>query len=246
MKEWDEIPTIDLYSDGGAEPNPGNGGYGIILSWKGKRKEFSQGYKLTTNNRMELLGVITGLEKLKTKSTVNVYTDSRYVIDGIEKGWAEKWRANNWFRNKKEKAINVDLWSRLLELISKHDVKFNWVKGHNGHPENERCDSLATMALQSDNLLDDKGFEDIEKTIQPQSNKENIAGRAKKVKITKEGDLCRHCNTPVIKKTSTNKKLKPNQTYYFEYYMFCPSCKAMYMVEEAKKYVDTTDKQSLF
>ncbi len=124
IDKWDEIPIIDLFSDGGAEPNPGNGGYGIILSWKGKRKEFSQEYNLTPNNRMELLGVITGLEKLKTKSIVNLYTDSRYVIDGIEKGWAEKWKSNNWYRNKKEKANNIDLWSRLLDLISKNDVTF--------------------------------------------------------------------------------------------------------------------------
>ncbi len=246
MKKWDEIPIIDLFSDGGAEPNPGNGGYGIILSWKGNRKEFSQGYKLTTNNRMELLGVISGLEKLKTKSVVNIYTDSKYVIDGIEKGWAEKWKSNNWYRNKKEKAINSDLWSRLLELISKHEVKFNWVKGHNGHPENERCDSLATNALQSNNLINDEGFDNVDKPTQPYGQKDKIIGNSKKRKITKEGDLCRHCNTPVIKKATNNRRRKTNQTYYFEYYMFCPVCKAMYMVEEAKKHVDSTDIPPLF
>jgi len=246
MKEWDEIPKIDLYSDGGAEPNPGNGGYGIILFFKGQSKEFSQGYKLTTNNRMELLGVIAGLEKIKTKSIVNVYTDSKYVVDGIEKGWAEKWRKNNWFRTKQEKAKNFDLWSRLLELISKHEVEFNWVKGHSGHPENERCDILASKALRSKNLLDDKGFEDIEKTMQSKCNSENIPGRPKKVKIRKEGDLCRDCNTPVIKKIPKRRKLKPNQVYYFEYYMSCPSCNQMYHIEEAKKYVDTSDQQYLF
>lgn len=246
MEKWDKKPIIDLFSDGGAEPNPGNGGYGIILSYKGKHKEFSQGYKLTTNNRMELLGVITGLEKLKTISVVNVYTDSRYVIDGIEKGWAEKWKANNWWRNKKEKAINSDLWNRLLELISKHEVRFYWVKGHNGHPENERCDSLATIALQSDNLIVDEGFENLEKPEQPQVHKDNVSRSGEKRKITQEGDLCRHCNTPVVKKASKNRKLKTNQAYYFEYYMYCPSCKAMYMLEEAKKYVDSSDNPSLF
>lgn len=246
MDKWGGIPIIDLYSDGGAEPNPGKGGYGIILSWQRKRKEFSQGYNLTTNNRMELLGVITGLEKLKTKSIVNIYTDSRYVIDGIEKGWAEKWKSKNWYRNKKEKAINIDLWSRLLDLISKHDVKFNWVKGHNGHPENERCDFLATKALQSDNLIDDDGYENVEKPSQPQGKEQYYNGKYKKRKITKEGDICRNCNTPVIKKTCKKRKIKENQTYYFEYYMYCPKCKAMYMVEEAKKYVESVDSPSLF
>jgi ribonuclease HI len=237
MNNWDEIPKINLYSDGGAEPNPGKGGYGIILSWQGKSKEFFQGYKLTTNNRMELLGVITGLEKLKTKSVVTVYTDSRYVIDGIEKGWAEKWRSNNWYRNKKERAINVDLWSRLLDLLTKHDVKFNWVKGHNGHPENERCDFLATNALKSDNLINDQGFENIASLSQDGDHNTNENNQIRKV--IKEGDRCRHCDIPVIKKTPKNKKLKVNQAYYFEYYLYCPNCKRMYMVEEAKKNIDS-------
>jgi hypothetical protein len=98
--EWAEIPEINLYSDGGAEPNPGKGGFGVIMSYQGIKREFSQGYELTTNNRMELMGVIYGLERLKTKSVVNVFTDSRYVIDGIEKGWAEKWKPKNWFRTR--------------------------------------------------------------------------------------------------------------------------------------------------
>lgn len=160
MSNWGEMPEIFMYSDGGAEPNPGKGGYGVILSWKGHRKEFSQGYRKTTNNRMELLGVITGLEKLKTRSKVRVFTDSRYVIDGIEKGWAKRWKANNWYRTKKEKAINIDLWERLLNLLDQHEVRFFWVKGHSGHPENERCDELATLALQSGDLLVDEGYKE--------------------------------------------------------------------------------------
>ncbi len=235
-----EIPDIDLFSDGGAEPNPGKGGYGVILSWQGKgyRKEFSQGYKVTTNNRMELLGVITGLEKLKTRSRVNVYTDSRYVVDGIENGWAQKWKINNWYRTKSEKAINADLWERLLNLISQHEVKFNWVKGHNGHPENERCDYLATQAIQSDNLMEDTGF-DLQTVVKTTNTK--ASG-----KIKNEGDLCRHCNTPVVKRFTKDKIPKPNQSYFFEYYMYCPQCKKMYMVEEAKKYIDHPDPPRLF
>src|SRR6185369_10534521 len=159
--KWDELPEIDLYSDGGAEPNPGKGGFGIIMSYKGTKKEFSQGFRLTTNNRMELMGVIHGLERLKTKSIVNVYSDSRYVVDGIKKGWAEKWKSNNWYRTKTEKAINCDLWGRLLAVISTHqEVKFNWIRGHFGHSENERCDELAIMALNSDHLIEDTVYEE--------------------------------------------------------------------------------------
>lgn len=240
MNKNKEIPNIDLFTDGAAEPNPGKGGYGVILSLPGRgyRKEFSQGYKMTTNNRMELLGVITGLEKLKTKSQVNVYTDSKYVIDGIENGWAKKWKANNWYRNKKEKAINIDLWERLLHMISQHEVKFYWIKGHNGHPENERCDYLATQAIHSENLMEDTGF-DLQEIIKSGNNN---ATR----KIKSEGDLCRHCDTPVVKKISNNKKLKPNQSYFYEYYMYCSNCKAMYMVEEAKKYINDIDSPQLF
>ena len=234
MKKWEEIPSIDLFSDGAAEPNPGKGGYGIILSWEGIQREISQGFKMTTNNRMELLGVIVGLENLKTKAHVNVYTDSRYVIDGIEKGWAKKWKENNWYRNKKEKAINIDLWERLLDSISKNEeVIFHWIKGHNGHTENERCDWLATQAILSENLLDDEGFE-----IQKNSDTSG--------KITKEGDLCRHCNVPVIKVIPIKRKLKPNQSYYFEYYMQCPQCGIPYMVEEAKRAIDKIDAPQLF
>src|SRR5690606_33404067 len=158
MTIWTEIPDIELYSDGGAEPNPGKGGFGFILRYKGKQKEFFKGYELTTNNRMELMGVIFGLEQLKTKSNVQVFTDSKYVIDGITKGWAEKWKKNGWKRKKNIKAINGDLWDRLLNAISEHNVKFNWVKGHSGHTENERCDTLANNGINSKEPLEDIGY----------------------------------------------------------------------------------------
>ena len=151
-------PHVLLFTDGGAEPNPGRGGYGVILSYKGKTKEFSAGFKMTTNNRMELLAVISGLQKLKSPSKVTVYSDSRYVVDGIEKGWAKSWRSKNWMRNKKEKAINSDLWARLLDLLDIHEVSFHWVKGHAGHPENERCDVLASIAMRGKDLKVDPGY----------------------------------------------------------------------------------------
>lgn len=238
MITWSEIPDVELYSDGGAEPNPGKGGFGVILSHKGRRKEFFKGYQLTTNNRMELMGVIFGLEQLKTKSNVQVYTDSRYVIYGITKGWAVKWKQNNWYRTKNQKAINSDLWERLLNVISNHNVQFNWVKGHAGHLENERCDKLASFALNSNNLLLDSGFKEKEIPDINNTNTKTHSDFKKKNKIEKEGDPCRNCGVAVIKKTpSKSRKIKPNQTYYFEYYLYCPSCKNMYMVEEAKRLI---------
>lgn len=240
MGTWDEIPEIDIYSDGGAEPNPGNGGFGVIMSYKGKRKEFSEGYLLTTNNRMELMGVIFGLERLKTKSKVNVYTDSKYVIDGIELGWAKKWRSKNWFRTKNKKAINHDLWSKLLDLIEQHEtVQFNWVKGHAGHPENERCDELAGIALNSKELLEDEGYKPNKESDTPtQSN----FSKQQKIKVEKEGDPCRKCGTAVIIKRPKKRKIKEDQSYYFEWYLYCPNCRNMYMVEEAKRIVEDSNR----
>jgi ribonuclease HI len=241
---WEEIPEIDLYSDGGAEPNPGKGGFGIIMSYKGSKKEFSQGYILTTNNRMELMGVIYGLERLKTKSIVNVYTDSRYVIDGITKGWAETWKSKKWYR-KGIKVVNHDLWARLLVLISnQQEVRFTWVKGHAGHSENERCDVLAGIALNGDNLLEDTGYEPKEEL--PDSNDDlPLKQNFHNIKVRNENDLCRKCGVEVIKKHSKKKEIKPNQTYYYEYYLLCPNCKTMYLVEEAKRDIIKQD-NSLF
>jgi ribonuclease HI len=239
--EWKEIPEIDLFSDGGAEPNPGKGGFGVIMSYKGIKREFSQGYALTTNNRMELMGVIHGLEKLKTRSIVNVYVDSRYVIDGIEKGWAKKWKSKNWYRTKTEKAINHDLWERLLLLISSQEkVTFNWVKGHAGHVENERCDELAFIALNSDVLLADLGYQP-NKITSHDPEHSDIQESQRDIKIREEGDLCRKCSTKVIKKSTKKKAVKPGQTYYFEYYLLCPGCKTMYMVEGSKREIGSQE-----
>jgi ribonuclease HI len=237
MTTWSEIPNIELYSDGGADPNPGKGGFGVILSYKGRSKEFHQGYQLTTNNRMELMGVIFGLEQLKTKSNVQVFTDSQYVINGITKGWAVKWKQNNWYRKKTEKAINSDLWDRLLNEVAKHNVEFNWVKGHSGHPENERCDTLATLALSSNELIVDTGFKLAETTFNETVTSQTSISKKSKIKIINEGDICRNCGVPVIKKSPSKRKIKPNQEYYYEFYLYCPSCKNMYLVDEAKRFI---------
>jgi ribonuclease HI len=140
------MKSVEIFTDGACSGNPGPGGYGVILRFGSRQKELSGGESATTNNRMELLGAITGLAALKEKCRVTLYTDSRYVADGLTKGWAKKWRANGWRKADKSPALNSDLWDRLLELYDSHDVKIVWVKGHAGHPENERCDKLAVEA----------------------------------------------------------------------------------------------------
>lgn len=138
-----EKKLVYIFSDGACSGNPGPGGYGVILRCDGREKELSGGAPDTTNNRMELSGVIAGLEALKFPCKVILQTDSRYVVDGIEKGWAKSWQRNNWIKSDKKPALNRDLWERLLELLELHEVSFVWIKGHAGHEENERCDRLA-------------------------------------------------------------------------------------------------------
>jgi ribonuclease HI len=145
---------ITIYTDGAAKGNPGPGGYGVVLKFQGHRKELSQGYKLTTNNRMELLAVITGLEAIKKDGwDVLIYSDSKYVVDAVEKGWIWQWEKKG-FKKKK----NIDLWKRFIPLFRKHKVKFKWLKGHAGNPENERCDYLAVKSAEQPDLLDDLGY----------------------------------------------------------------------------------------
>ena len=149
------IPEIIMYTDGAARGNPGPGGYGVVLMSGSHRKELSQGYKLTTNNRMELLAAIAGLEALKvTPCRVTIYTDSKYVADSVVKGWVFNW-VKTGFKGKK----NSDLWNRFLLIYSKHQVKFIWVKGHASIPENERCDQLAVEASCQPSLPKDTGYQ---------------------------------------------------------------------------------------
>lgn len=139
---------VEIFTDGACSGNPGPGGWGAILKAGEYQKELSGGEANTTNNRMELSAVIAALSALKRPCKVTLTSDSKYIIDAVQKGWAEKWRANHWMRNQKEKALNPDLWEKLLELLEIHQVEFVWVKGHAGHPENERCDQLAVMESQ--------------------------------------------------------------------------------------------------
>ena len=232
------LPKVDIYSDWGARPNPWPGWYGIIMCYKWVRKEFSWFEDNTTNNRMELTGVITGLKKLKTKSRVNIYTDSQYTINWIEKWWAQKWKENNWMRTKSEKATNHDLWEKLLVLLEKHNVKFHWVKWHNGHDENERCDELATNEILKNTKNPSQSplvrgevatVVDKQKLIQEVLN-ENVD---KSIKITKEWQACRKCWTKVEKRIPKKKNTK-NKSYYYKYYLACPWCNTNYFMDDAK------------
>lgn len=137
------MKEIEIYTDGSCKKNPGPGGWGAILVYGGREKELCGGERDTTNNRMELTAVISALEALKEECKVTITTDSKYVSDGITKGWAKSWKAKGWKKADKSPALNPDLWDRLLSLCDKHEVKFVWVKGHAGHPYNERCDALA-------------------------------------------------------------------------------------------------------
>ena len=149
---------VIIYTDGACTGNPGAGGYGAVLIYGEDRQEISGGYKLTTNNRMEMMAAIAALQSLDAASSVTLHSDSKYLVDAVTKGWAKKWQANGWMRNKKDKAKNPDLWQELLELCQQHDVDFVWVKGHAGIPENERCDRLAVAAARGINLPADKGY----------------------------------------------------------------------------------------
>jgi len=136
---------VEIFTDGACSGNPGPGGYGAILRCDGKEKELCGGEPHTTNNRMELMGVIAALEALKFPCKVRLTTDSKYVADGVQKGWARGWKKRGWRKSNGDPALNPDLWDRLLSLLDTHDVEICWVKGHAGHPENERCDRLAVM-----------------------------------------------------------------------------------------------------
>src|SRR5450759_2228493 len=205
------IPQVEIYTDGGCEPNPGGpGGYGVVLLHPKtkQRKETSGDFRSTTNNRMEIFAAIAGLEMLKQPCKVTLYSDSQYLVDSIIKGWAVAWKKKDWWLNNKERAKNIDLWQKLLPLCETHQVEFRWVKGHAGNLENERCDQLSMAALHQPNLPADEGYE----------NKPETEGERPKLQ---EGEPCRKCSTPVIKRKG---RWKQSRDYYYEYNLFCPKC----------------------
>ena len=153
------VRHVTIHTDGSCLGNPGPGGYGVVLDYKGHIRELSGGFRRTTNNRMELMAVIAGLEALKEPCRVSLFSDSKYVVEGVTKGWAKRWKAHGWMRNRQERAENPDLWERLLSALDKHEVELRWVKGHAGNTGNVRADKLAVAAANGKDLPSDKGFE---------------------------------------------------------------------------------------
>jgi len=238
------MKKVQIYSDWWARPNPGPGAYGVILKFWDIQKELSWFEEHTTNNRMELTWAIKWLEELKESCKVDLYTDSSYVVNGIEKWWAKKWKENNWLKSDKKKAENSDLWEKLLNQIQKHKVNFHWVKGHNWHKENERCDELATneilentqkISLSQPFPKKEKGVISNSELLQKVLNT-GLDNNQKKIKVTKEWQACKKCWTPVIKAIPKKKNTK-NKSYYYKYYLTCPNCKTNYFIDEAKVYL---------
>ncbi len=221
---------VTIYTDGACDPNPGPGGYGIVLLYEGVRKVLSGGFQKTTNNRMEMFAAVRALESLKEPCRVTLYSDSAYLVEGMTQGWAKRWQEKGWMRTKSERAINTDLWERLLELCEIHQVEFVWVKGHAGNKENEVCDQLSYAALRKPDLPVDEGYEN-----KPES----------KVKVTQEGQPCRKCGTAVVR-TKPRKSIKTKLSYYYEYYLLCPNCGTIYYLEEAKRPVEKNPGQEAF
>ena len=157
-EDTEQLAEVTIYTDGCCEPNPGVGGYGTLVVCGQQVREISGGFQQTTNNRMEIFAAIAGLESLTSPCQVKLLSDSRYLVDSMTQAWAKRWRANGWWRTKKERAVNADLWERLLVLCERHRVTFEWVKGHAGHTQNERCDTLAMEALKQPNLPTDAGY----------------------------------------------------------------------------------------
>lgn len=214
-------PEVEIYTDGGCVPNPGPGGYGVVLVHPKKRVEASGGFRSTTNNRMEICAAIVGLEMLKQPCRVTLYSDSQYLVDAMTQGWAKSWKQKQWWRSRTERVPNRDLWERLLAFCEKHQVVFRWVKGHAGVRENERCDQLAMAALRQANLPADAGYEaEPETGVRPDMQ---------------EGDPCRKCATPVVKRQG---KWKPTRDYYYAFHLICPKCQTTYHVESAKRLVE--------
>ena len=153
------LKHVTIHTDGAARGNPGPGGYGVVQEFDGRRKQLAQGFARTTNNRMELMAAIAGLEALKERCRVTLHSDSRYLIDALTKGWLKGWKARHWIKADRQPVKNIDLWQRLEEAARRHQVEWKWLRGHAGHAENEACDRLAVKAASAPGLPPDEGFE---------------------------------------------------------------------------------------
>lgn len=153
------MKKVEIYTDGSSRGNPGPGGYGTVIQYGPHRKELSAGFRKTTNNRMEILAAVAGLEALTQSCAVTIHSDSKYLVNAMSKGWLRAWKSRGWVKKDKQPVKNVDLWERLVRASNGHEVEWRWVKGHAGHKENERCDALATAAAGGRGLAEDAGFE---------------------------------------------------------------------------------------
>jgi ribonuclease HI len=226
--ELSQMKEVTIYIDGVTNPmHEGVGGYGIVLIHEARVKELSGGFQATTHNRMDIYAAIKGLEELKMPCVVTLFSDSQNLVSTMMEGWVIKWKNNDWIREKGEKAANRDLWEKLLSLCEFHQVEFKWMKSDNDDAYFRKCHHLARKALTQNNLPADDGY-----TLSLNKDQPTISD-----KITYEGQPCRKCSTPVIKRIP-RKKPKSGQAYYYEYYLFCPGCSTMYMVDEAKRAIE--------
>lgn len=232
---------VILYTDGGCEPNPGPGGYGIVLVYGSHHKQVSGGFQYTTNNRMEIMAAIKGLEMLKEPCEVTVISDSQYLVKAMTEGWVQRWQSKNWKKSGAEVVPNVELWKRLLDLCSIHSVTFQWIKGHAGHPENELCDQLALDALRQTGLPVDEGYLSMPKVSQINSG-DAVSPNSPPTQKTHqpvEGGACPKCGS-VLERRKTQQKPKPGQTYRYEYILHCSGCQRIFVVEDAKRPVEAS------
>lgn len=243
---------IQVYTDGSAIGNPGPGGWAALLFEGGRKREISGGFRQTTNNRMELYAAIMALESLPVGVKVRLFSDSSYLVAGITQGWAEKWRSKGWRQTKSKPTPNADLWARLLTAAGQRSVSWEWVPGHTGHKENERANLLAQRAALGRNLPADEGYEnqpagaqnglpglfDSPETAEMPEVEENppVKPAERRGKVVREGQPCRKCGTPVVKR-APKRKISGKQSHYYEYYLVCPNCGTIYLVDEAKKEV---------
>ena len=238
------LKQVTVFTDGGFDPSSRIGGYGIVLRFGDSQKELSQGFRQTSSNRMELMAVVVALEALKEPCKVLLHSDSRFIIDSVNTGTVFRWRQKNW-KNRKDK--DADLWERFVLAYARHDVEMLWVKGHAGVADNERCDLLATQSMKANDLSKDTGYVPTnEKSTKRGSPKNDIpapktsasmtpAPKGKKGRKPKHvGDPCRDCGRSLIRRKP--KKSNPNSSYYFEWYLYCETCKKLFHVEEAKVY----------
>lgn len=233
-----QIKTVTMYTDGGCDPNPGVGGFGVVLLHGARRRELSGAFRLTTNNRMEVMAAIVGLEAIKMPCRVEIFSDSKYLVHAVEKRWLQAWEARGWRRKDGEPVPNADLWKRLLEMCQKHEVKLSWVAGHSGVAENERCDQMAAEARRAGDLPVDEGYL---AGAQVRAQRQLPLGVATPapgapvadVPVREEGQPCRKCGTPVVRRTPKRTKNR-GKLYVYLFYLYCVGCRTLYLVDAAK------------